>query len=258
MDILPSIPEDQNIIALLLQLGVPYELAKLSVAITDKQHPKYRVVDPDWPRSSPKGFAGWFEGRMRKAADDRIRGLVLKRAYASIDEVPPYEWKTPLQRSIQILKRHRDVMFKRSPDLAPISMIITTLAAHSYDGETDLYQALSNIINKMPGFVRSSKPRISNPVNPAEDFADRWASDARLEANFWAWHTQIKADLGNCVELLGAPQLPGKVQKLFDVSLTSQQLNELTKIAAVTTSSAKPAASLIHVRSAPKPWRKSD
>ena len=142
MDILPSVPEDQNFIALLQQLGVPYELAKLSVAITDKQHPKYAVVDPDWPRSNPRGFVGWFEGRMRKAADDRIRGLVLKRVYASIDQVPPYEWKTPLQRSIQILKRHRDMMFKRSPDLAPISMIITTLAAHSYEGEIDLYQAL--------------------------------------------------------------------------------------------------------------------
>jgi hypothetical protein len=149
------------------------------------------------------------------------------------------------------------MMFKRSPDLAPKSMIITTLAAHSYEGETDLYQALSNIINKMPNFVRPSKPRISNPVNPAEDFADRWASDARLERNFWAWQTQVRADLDNCVELLDTRQLPAKVQKLFDVNLTSQHLDELTKIGAIT-SSATPAAPLIHVVSAPKPWRKCD
>jgi hypothetical protein len=257
MDILPSVPEDQNFIALLQQLGVPYELAKLSVAITDKRHPKYTIVDPDWPRSNPKGFAGWFEGRMRKAADDRIRKLVLKKAYASIDEVPPYQWKTPLQRSIQILKRHRDVMFRRSPDLAPISMILTTLAAHAYEGETGLYQALSDVVNKMPDFVRSSKPRIPNPVNPAEDFADRWASDIRLEQNFWAWHTQIKADLRNCVELMSSKQLPEKVQKLFDVSLTSEQLNELTKFG-VRTSATKTPAPLIRVNEAPKPWRSSD
>lgn len=257
MDILPSIPEDLNFIALLQQLGVPYELAKLSVAITDKRHPKYTVVDPDWPRSNPKGFASWFEGRMRKAADDRIRKLVLKRAYASIDEVPPYEWKTPLQRSIQILKRHRDVMFRRSPYLAPISMILTTLAAHAYDGESDLYQALSDIVSKMPDFVRSSKPRIPNPVNPAEDFADRWASDIRLEQNFWAWHTQIKTDLRNCVELMRSEQLPEKVQKLFAVSLTAEQLNELSKMGAGSTSAAKTAAPLIRVNTAPKPWRKS-
>jgi Cyclic GMP-AMP synthase DncV-like, nucleotidyltransferase domain len=257
MDILPSVPEDQNFIALLQHLGVPYELAKLSVAITDKRHPNYTVIDPDWPRSNPKGFAGWFEGRMRKAAEDRIRGLVFKRVYASIDEVPPYEWKTPLQRSIQILKRHRDVMFKQSRDLAPISMILTTLAAHAYEGESDLYQACSNIVNKMADFVRPSKPRIPNPVNPEEDFADGWASDIRLEQNFWAWHTQIKADLRNCVELLGTQQLPDKIRKLFDVSLTSEQLNELTKIGAVDVSVAKTAAPLIRVNTAPKPWRRN-
>ena len=42
--------------------------------------------------------------------------LVESRAYAKVDDVPPYEWKTPLQRSIQIMKRHRDVMcFARIP-----------------------------------------------------------------------------------------------------------------------------------------------
>jgi hypothetical protein len=258
MDILPSIPEDENFIALLRQLGVPYELAKLSVAITDKQHPKYMVVDPDWPRSNPRGIAAWFEGRMRKAADDRIRGLVLKRAYASIDHVPPYEWKTPLQRSIQILKRHRDVMFKKHTDLAPISMIITTLAGHSYEGETDLYQALSNIVNKMPHFVRPTSPRIPNPVNPAEDFADRWLLDVRLEQNFWAWHTKIRADLDNCIKLLDSRQLPENLQRLFDVSLTSQHLDDLTKIGAFTASASKTATPLIRISSAPKPWRRSD
>ena len=146
MDILPSIPEDQAFIARLEQLGVPHDLAKTAVAITDKRHPKYAVIDPDWPRSNPGGFAGWFEDRMRKVAQARAMQLVMERAYASVDEVPSYEWKTPLQRSIQLLKRHRDVMFKDNRDLRPISMIITTLAAHAYEGETNLHDALSHII----------------------------------------------------------------------------------------------------------------
>ena len=157
MDILPSIPEDQAFIARLEQLGVPHDLAKTAVAITDKRHPKYAVIDPDWPRSNPGGFAGWFEDRMRKVAQARAMQLVMERAYASVDEVPSYEWKTPLQRSIQLLKRHRDVMFKDNRDLRPISMIITTLAAHAYEGETNLHDALSHIIDRMPEFVRPSK-----------------------------------------------------------------------------------------------------
>ena len=39
-----------------------------------------------------------------------------------------------LRRVVQILKRHRDHYFiGRAPSLAPISIIITTLAARSYD-----------------------------------------------------------------------------------------------------------------------------
>ena len=37
-----------------------------------------------------------------------------------------------------LLKRHRDTMFRHKLDVAPISMIITNLAAHAYGGETDL------------------------------------------------------------------------------------------------------------------------
>ena len=50
-----------------------------------------------------------------------MRQLVERRLYASVEDVPPYEWKTPLQRSIQILKRHRDVMFRDEPRRAPRS-----------------------------------------------------------------------------------------------------------------------------------------
>lgn len=42
-----------------------------------------------------------------------------------------------LQRIVQILKRHRDIMFNGDED-KPISIIITTLASRAYRGETNL------------------------------------------------------------------------------------------------------------------------
>ena len=139
MDILPCIPEQAAIIEQFCRLGAPKELAVLAVAITDNRHGKYEVVTSDWPSSNPRGIARWFEDRTRPYARQRMLDLVANRAYASIDKVPPYEWKTPLQRAIQILKRHRDVMFRDTPQWKPLSMIVTTLATHSYKGETDLY-----------------------------------------------------------------------------------------------------------------------
>jgi hypothetical protein len=255
MDILPVIPEDQAFIALLQQLGVPYDLAKTAVAITDKRHPKYAVIDPDWLRSNPRGFAKWFEGRTREVAHARAMQLVMERRYASVDEVPPYEWKTPLQRSIQLFKRHRDVMFKDNPNLRPISMIITTLAAHAYEGETNLYDAFSHIVDRMPEFVRPSKPRIPNPVNPFEDFADRWALDARLEKNFWVWHAQVKADIESLRRLMGSEQLLDVIRKRFGVDLTGDQVKELAALSLAISSQAARTTPVIQIRSAPKPWR---
>ena len=57
---------------------------------------------------------------------------------ARVEDVPEYQVKTPLQQGIQILKRHRDIMFVEDPDDKPISIIITTLAAHAYNNESYL------------------------------------------------------------------------------------------------------------------------
>jgi hypothetical protein len=257
MDILPCIPEDLAFIEQLCKLGVPREFAASAVAITDWRHSKYSVIDTDWPSSNPRGVAGWFEGRMRPVARTRMFKLVENRAYASVDEVPTYEWKTPLQRSIQILKRHRDVMFKDSTEWKPLSMIITTLATHAYSGETELYDALTNIVERMVGYIRATRPRVPNPVNPAEDFADRWATDARFEQNFKLWHTQVKADLSNLPTLIGqVSDLTRTVRRKFALDLTGDMQKKLEVTSAVPSPHIITPVPAVHIASAPKPWRR--
>jgi hypothetical protein len=256
MDILPCVPEQKAFIDILMRSDVPLRFAATAIAITDKRHPKYKVIDPNWLSSNPRGIAAWFEDRMRPIAQPRIKRLVENRAYASVDDVPAYEWKTPLQRSIQILKRHRDVMFKDSPEWKPLSMIITTLAAHAYNGETDLYDALTNIVADMPTYVRSSRPRIPNPVHPAEDFADRWAKDARYEQNFWAWHEQVKADMDNLRRLTGkVADITRAVRRTFALDLPADMEKRLEAENADSGPHILTPAPVVHIASAPKPWR---
>ena len=63
---------------------------------------------------------------------------------ASVEPLPidGKKSKLPLQRAVQLLKRHRDVTYanstKEEKAAAPISIIITTLAAHAYQGEGDV------------------------------------------------------------------------------------------------------------------------
>jgi len=50
----------------------------------------------------------------------------------------------------------------------------------------------------MGRLVNRTSPRVPNPVNPAEDFADRWSDPASqkhdLEAKFWKWLRQAQTD----------------------------------------------------------------
>jgi len=167
LDALPCVPEDQRVVDAIVTSGVPARLATLAVAITDKRHPQYEQFSAALFSSNPRGFAAWFEECARSWALPRLLELVKSNLYASVEDVPTYEFKTPLQQAIQILKRHRDVMFRSSPTVAPISMIITNLAAHAYTGESDLYTTLTNVVEKMAYFVRSERPRVPNPANPA-------------------------------------------------------------------------------------------
>ncbi len=258
LDTLPCVPEDRQIISAIVDRGVPQNLAMLAVAITDKRHPQYEQITPVLFSSNPRGFAGWFEQCARTWALPRLLQLVKSNLYASVEDVPTYEWKTPLQQGIQILKRHRDVMFRTNPAVAPISMIITNLAAHAYSGEPDLYTALTNIVEKMPQYVNAQRPRVPNPANPAEDYADKWAANRNLEQHFWLWHTQIAADLKKLPAFLTGDALFADVRRTFGVELSEEELrpfeaHRIRRAPAIVRTSA-----LSIPPSAPRPWGDDD
>jgi hypothetical protein len=213
--------------------------------------PNYTTDTNDWPRSNPKGFAKWFEAKMKAVAMPRLREFVHARTYATVDDVPTYEWKTPLQQVIQILKRHRDVMFKDKPELKPISMIITTLSAHGYEGEARVYDALVNIVDRMPQFVRRQMPRVPNPVNPAEDFADAWTRDERLAKNFWAWHQQAQADSASLARRLDAAGLQDLLKRKFGAQMSAEQARTAAGDGGLTALATAP---VVAIKTPPKPW----
>lgn len=204
-------------------------VAALAGSITDNRSQNYTVISDDWRISNSEGYARWFEDRM-KLAQELLQKHAFEAKMAKVDELPAYRWKSPLQRCVQILKRHRDVMFANSPDGKPISIIITTLAAAAYQGETEIDDAMDRVLSDMGGLVRSKAPRAPNPVNPVEDFADKWA-DAKyrhlnLEQNFWDWLEQAQADF----EIIGGVRdielVVEQAHEKFAADLNTDGLNE--------------------------------
>lgn len=256
LDSLPSVAEEQSVIISLRARNVPEELAKRAIAITDKRHPTFAKVAITWPTSNPRGFARWLEARMGAPADVRRLDLVERRAYATVDDVPTYELKTPLQRAIQLLKRHRDVMFADNPELAPISMILTNLAGHSYNGETDVYLAVRGILSRMLSFVRADRPRVPNPTHPAEDYADKWSKDPRLEKSFLEWHAQASRDFERLQFLTDARSLKTATRQSFRVDLSDDHLNRIGLPSAIPPAIITSVAPVVRISSPPRPWGK--
>lgn len=262
MDTLPAVPHEEQTRRVLqermVKAGVNEALASdvsgFALAITDKTHANYGIVSPDWIISNPEGYARWFESRMRQAGD-MLKKRALMEHVASVDALPIYRWKTPLQRVVQILKRHRDVMFEHDQDGKPISIIITTLAAKAYSGQTDLYSSLDAVLASMGQLISSTSPRVPNPVNPIEDFADKWSTaegkKLKLEQNFFMWLEQAKADFKHFSLSRNQIALSDQASQKFGVTLPASVVTGLlgsTEVAAEV-----PRVQVIS--SAAKPWR---
>ena len=202
MDILPAIPDGSSFKLLLESRGYSNDWTDQAIAITDNTLPNYGQIDTDWPRSNPRGYAEWFKLQM-KIQFENLRMAMAESFRAKIEDIPEYRVKTPLQRAVQILKRHRDIMFAQDQDDKPISIIITTLAAHSYNNEANLLDALVNIVNGMPDHIqnKSGVSRVPNPVNPLENFADKWHRQPQKEQNFRRWLQQVNKDLITALQL---------------------------------------------------------
>jgi hypothetical protein len=197
LDILPAIPDSASFVAVLAEHKIAdMDFTDQAIAITDNTHKNYALVSDDWPRSNPKGFAAWFMQQMqvRFAAQ---REMLAKSENVEAAKIPNFRVKTPLQRAVQILKRHRDIMFVKEPDDKPISIIITTLSAHSYSNEDNLLDALSAITSKMDQHItnKAGVAWIANPVNPLENFADKWVEHPKRKENFYRWLEKVRKDL---------------------------------------------------------------
>lgn len=226
MDVLPSIPDGDAFRALLESRALSNDWVDHAIAITDNTLPNYDRLDNDWPRSNPKGYAVWFKACMKAQFDAQLI-LLAESIKAEVEDVPEYKVKTPLQRAVQILKRHRDIMFVDDQDDKPISIIITTLAAHAYDSESDLLEALINIVSNMPHYIqtRDGTAWIPNPVDPLENFADKWQEYPTREKNFRKWLREVRNDLDEALQAEGIKAVGESLESHLGERAVNEALN---------------------------------
>lgn len=251
-----------------------WQFTQTTIAITNRDDDT-NPPSHDWRSSNPIGFARWFKDICDPgyAHVDNLRQKTLlfetygqrqNFPYNRAQDIPDALVRTPLQRAIQIMKRHRDVRFNghRDEDHKPISMIITTLAARLYEGRASQYQTTRSVlrfivdtlaqhaalvdnrvlledIGRMQLIRRVGDTwYIPNPVNPhnpgdpddkGENFADRWHEDNHAKAKvFFRWVEWLRADLDS---LLNSTQDVAAVERTltnaFGDDIATRAMNHL-------------------------------
>jgi hypothetical protein len=258
LDVVPGIPVESarrvQLELLIEQRGVDKRLSRdiaaEAVWITDDRKRVFNQISSDWLSSNPEGYVRWFVSRM-----EGTRSLLEKRA--QVDDVPVYRRKTALQRVIQLLKSHRDAMFENTPESKPISIILTTIAGQAYAAGQSLTESMTTILQAFEDFRRSNSDDVPNPVNPEENFTDRWkqpeCQHLRLKENFHRWIVQAGADFQYVMSQTDPRELMKRAQTGFKVTLDEKAVAAALGFAA-TTATSFPRPRQVSIQSPPKPW----
>lgn len=207
LDVLPAIPNP--------------ETPPSGILITDRElH--------EWQRSDPLAFAAWFK-RQAEAEFVAKRLRLAEAARTAPQAIPDWEITTTLHRVVQVLKLHRNEHFRDALDARPASILLTTLAAHAYRGEQDLYDAVLQAVDLMPRYVQKSPGGllVPNPVETRENFADRWRDHPELAKRFFSWLEQLADDLRDAESRRGLDKVAARLSESFGAQPVERALGRL-------------------------------
>jgi hypothetical protein len=195
---------------------------------SQKNHGCVKVPDRkvhEWKDSNPRGFAEWFEDRSEKFKP------FLAKIVEPIPELEPPERKSPLKRMVQLIKRYRDISFKDEPELAPISIILTTLAGSYYNGQTSINESLLFVLNEIMKNIRNGYRRIVvlNPTNKNEDFSDKWDDNLNLYKSFTNWIVNFKTLWLKVNNTSGIHNIARILKEMFGENIINIALKEQTE-----------------------------
>lgn len=177
-----------------------------------------------WKASNPQGYRELFAQRAALVPTLRLaKGLTIDgQARAGVEPFPEHSgFKGILRRIVQIAKRHRDVYFQQRPsETPPISVILTTLLAQSYQAcvTTTIYDdelaVLTDVIGRMPQFIyhKDGFWAVWNETTEGENFAEKWNAEPKRVTSFYAWHRKLVDDLDALQAIEGLDVMAKKLE----------------------------------------------
>lgn len=187
----------------------------------------------EFRQTNPEAYYEWFVKRTEEEKKKLTEEYAIRNKM-EIVEVPEYKIKTTLQIAIEILKRYRDIKFKDTPDIKPISIILTTLMAKIYTGKENVYELIEKFSIEYALYLEKDENGnfiIQNPVNENENFADKWPSNPERKEAFFKFMDELQCDLvTNKVLLEGNIREQADVyKKLFGENIVNKVYESMAK-----------------------------
>lgn len=217
MDILPTMKSDTY-----------FQNKKLIMTHKEDENSDY-----EFRQTNPEAYYDWFVKRMEEEKKKLTEEYAIRNKI-EIVEVPEYKIKTTLQIAIEILKRYRDIKFKDTPDIKPISIILTTLMAKIYTGKENVYELIEKFSKDYVLYLEKDENGnilIQNPVNENENFADKWPSNPERKEAFFKFMDELRYDLvTNKVLLEGnLREQADAYKKLFGENMVNKVYESMAK-----------------------------
>jgi len=191
-----------------------------------------------WHPTNPRAYRTLFDERAALKPTFVRKQSAWQRDETTVEPFPFREAaKGILRRTVQLLKRHRDIFYENSKkEIAPISVIITTLAMRAYEYCVrrhvfeDELDVLVETIRMMPHFI--DHPTLDgqrgyavwNETTDGENFADNWNKDNRRVQAFNVWHGQALSDFEALRDVVGQDRLSLNMERSFGSRVTNRVL----------------------------------
>lgn len=181
-----------------------------------------------WLDSNPKGYIKWFESKYIS------QKIILEKAL-DIEELPskvPYSFIQPLQRIVQLVKRHRDIFFEKQKDNSPRSVVLTTLAAEYYNAWESESEAMLNVLENIKKEIDTNpygKIVIVNPSDPNEKFSDLWDDKPHLYTYFKHFINTFYTNLKQLTQTQGIDKIGKQLETMFGESISREVITEQTE-----------------------------
>ncbi|MEM5542692.1 nucleotidyltransferase [Sulfitobacter sp. AS92] len=193
----------------------------------------------NWHATNPRAYRALFDKRAELMPRMTQSIIAMQKDSASVEPFPIRQSvKGILRRTVQLLKRHRDQHFLETvEEVAPISVVITTLAMKSYEMcvqrhvFADELEVLVDTIRLMPLFIERPLENgrqiyaVWNETTQGENFAERWNDEpARVNA-FYEWHAKALADFEALRDLVGLDTIVGTMKDSLGDKLVARTMN---------------------------------